>query len=117
MSGRRTGPPAAGERVRIPAGGAILLDKLGAVAIRTEPDDEHALLIELGGRLNKSDVRRTEAYLLAPGQAAELVAAVVVAVQTLNETGDPDAVVFGVVVAAAIAAERDRLAAIAAEHG
>lgn len=114
-----TGPPATGERITIPAGGAVLLDKLGAVAIRTEPADELALLLELGGRLNKFDtsIRSTKAYLMGAGHAAELIAAIVVAVQRLREAGDDEALEFARELDEAVKRERDRLGAVEGEHG
>lgn len=108
-----TGPPRAGETILLPPGSAVLLDKLGAVAIHVEPEGEVALLVELGGRLNKTDVSGTTAFLMRVGQAAELIANIVVAVHA----GDPDAQSFGDQIKAAVKAEQERLSAVEGEHG
>lgn len=59
----------------------VILDQLGGVAISTQPGADLGIYLELGGRYNKRDDRDERAYLLAVGQAAELVAELVVAGQ------------------------------------
>lgn len=113
----RTGPPAPGETIDIPPCGAVLLDTLGAVAIRVEPENDLGLLVELGGRLNKSDVRRTTGFLVTAAHAAELIANIVVAVQHLRAAGDPAALAFNDELERALERERERLGAVEGEHG
>lgn len=95
----------------------MLLDKLGAVAICVEPENELALFVELGGRLNKSDLRQTVAFLFTAGHAAELIANIVVAMQNLRANGDPVALEFNDELDRALQRERDRLTAVEGEHG
>lgn len=114
---RTTGPPAPGELVNFPPGGAVLLDRLGAVAIRTEPAGELAILLELGGRLNKQADRQTVAYLLRASQAAEVLAAIAVAVEDLARHGDTAALNFAGELDEAIVREQARLGAVEGEHG
>jgi hypothetical protein len=59
----------------------VLLDGLGAVAMHVQPGNELAVYLELTGRLNKRRERDEAAYLMRPGQAAELIADLVVAGQ------------------------------------
>lgn len=59
----------------------IILDELGAVAMRLEPGGRNAVYLELGGRFNKRTNRGQCGYVLAVGQAAELLAELVVAGQ------------------------------------
>jgi hypothetical protein len=107
------GPYTPGERVDLPPGGAVLVDKLGALAIETEPAGELAILLELGGRLNKLDERSMVAYLMAAGTVAELVANVIVAVQRLGPgKGDK----FRDELEEAIKAEQARVLATDQEH-
>lgn len=68
------------ERFTIPAGEVVLVDELGAKALLAWPAEELAVIVEIGGRRNKLDARSLESYMLAPGQAGELVAAIVNAV-------------------------------------
>lgn len=72
-------PSESPQHVELGKGGAVIVDELGAVPILTQPSNEEALLIELGGRLNKMQERRKQKYLLSPGQAAELIANIIVA--------------------------------------
>lgn len=62
------------EEIRLPPGSAILLDALGGVAILTLPKSERAILLDLGGRLNRTEHTAEYRYLLRPEQAAELIA-------------------------------------------
>jgi hypothetical protein len=85
---------------------AVLLDELGCkpirVSSRNADDGTHAVILDLGGRLNKTDVRVTHRYLLSVPQMAELLANAVVAAQT----ADPE---FGVELEQAIAREQRRI--------
>lgn len=73
----------------------VIVDELGAVATRTQPRGEMAVYLEVGGRLNKRQERDARALLLSVGQAAELMAELVVA----GHAGGP---VFGRELEAAI---------------
>lgn len=67
---------------QFPAGGAILLDALGARGIETHARGrapERAVLLDLAGRLNKRTDRYDRRFLMAVGQVAELVAELTVA--------------------------------------
>lgn len=64
---------------RIGAGEAVLLDELGAAAIETRPAGELAVILDVGGKLNRRHERVSARYLMRIGQAAELVADIVVA--------------------------------------
>jgi hypothetical protein len=57
------------------------LDKLGTLPILTEPHGELAVILDLGGRLNKTDARVSHRYVMSVGQVAELVADIVVSAQ------------------------------------
>jgi hypothetical protein len=70
------------EMVGLPEGAAVLLDKLGVLPIETTPHRQKALLMELGGRLNKTSTDWIGQFLLAPKQGAELIANIVVAART-----------------------------------
>lgn len=100
----------------IPLGkdGAVLVDESGAVAIEVTPtgggDQQTAILLELGGKLNKSDDRWKGRFLLAVGQVAELMADLAVAAKN---SGDQD---FVRELDVALAREQARIAAIDAEH-
>lgn len=59
----------------------VILDQLGAVAMRTQPRGELGIYLELGGRFNKREDRDERGYILAVGQTAELMAELVVAGQ------------------------------------
>lgn len=61
-------------RVEIGAGEAVIVDALAAHPLLTSPAAEDAVMVDLGGTLNRSDERWEGRLLLAPGQAAELVA-------------------------------------------
>lgn len=98
-----------GRMVPIPRGGAVLIDALGAVAIEARPSGEPAVLIELGGRLNKTDERWSGQFLFSVGQAAELLANVAVAG---NRAGRD----FAAELDAALTREQERIGAIEAEH-
>jgi hypothetical protein len=52
---------------------AVLLDELGCVAILTVPAEETAVVMDLGGRLNRAHSRVVHRYAMSPAQAAELV--------------------------------------------
>lgn len=66
---------------------AVIVDSIGAVGMILAPGKQRALYLEVAGRLNKRQERDEGAMLLAPGQAAELVADVVVAVQAIGDRG------------------------------
>lgn len=74
----------ASERVTPLNRDAVLLDELGCIAIRTEPEGALAVILDLGGRLNKTTARVTHRYAMSVPQAAELVANLVV---TARRTG------------------------------
>jgi hypothetical protein len=86
---------------------AVLLDELGLkpirVSARNAGDGAHAVILDLGGRLNKTDARVTHRYLLSVPQTAELIANAVVAAQT----ADPE---FAAELEQAIAVEQQRIA-------
>jgi len=75
-------PPKAGEPVHVGEGEAVLVDELGAAPILLQMSDgsapARAVLLDLGGRLNKSAERAWGRFLFAPGQAIELVAELIV---------------------------------------
>lgn len=98
-----------GRVVPLPKGGVVLVDELGALGIRTEPGGELGVLVELGGRLNKDTGRWRGQFVMSVGQAAELVANIVVGAK---RTGAE----FSASLEQALAAEQDRLDAIEAEH-
>jgi hypothetical protein len=98
------------ERVNLGEGEAILLDALGARAIRVTPSGEVALMLDLEGRLNKRPDRDIARYLLAPGHAAELVASLVAAVQRAAKES-PEGVDFAVEFERALAREQEHLVA------
>jgi hypothetical protein len=56
------------------AAGAILLDKLGSELAVTAPAGELAIVLDLGGRLNKQTEEAERRFLMRPEQAAELLA-------------------------------------------
>jgi hypothetical protein len=57
-----------------PAGKAILLDRLGSARAATKPAGELAIILDIGGRLNKQTEHVEHRFLMRPEQAAELVA-------------------------------------------
>lgn len=57
----------------------VLLDSIGAVALKLSPTGELGVYLELGGRVNKRQERDEGAYLMPPAMAAELVAELIVA--------------------------------------
>lgn len=68
----------------------ILVDALGAAAARMQPTDELAVILDVEGNRNRPPSagdyageaeRVEERYLLAPGQAAELIVDVILAVR------------------------------------
>lgn len=84
--GRNLGPSMGAEGLR-PGGitrfspdyRTVLLDSVGAVALKLSPTGELAVYLELGGRVNKRQERDEGAYLMPPAMGAELVAEVIVA--------------------------------------
>lgn len=78
----------AGEFIAIALGPgeAVILDMLGAEAIETQPAGETAILLELGGRLNKSADRWRGKFLMSAPQSAELIATIVVAARRGGST-------------------------------
>jgi hypothetical protein len=66
-------------QVDIGAGEAVLVDELGAHPLLTSPAAEDAVMLDLGGKLNRRDERWSGRMLMSPGQAAELVAELIAA--------------------------------------
>jgi hypothetical protein len=64
---------AAGDRIPLHRD-AVILDELGCKAILTEPSNELAVVLDLGGRLNRTPARVEHRYIMSAGQAAELIA-------------------------------------------
>jgi hypothetical protein len=56
------------------AAGVILLDRLGSEMAVTKPAGELAIILDLGGRLNKQTEDAERRFLMRPEQAAELLA-------------------------------------------
>lgn len=102
------------EHINLGAGDAILLDALGARAIRVSPSNEVGLMLDLEGRLSKTKDRYFGRYLLSAGQAAELVASLVAAVQRTTQES-PEGVDFAVEFERALAREQEHLVAYDAE--
>lgn len=96
------------QRVNLAEGEAILLDSLGARAIRLQPSGTVALMLDIEGRLNKTEARDVVRYLLSPGAAAELMAALVAAVQRAVQES-PEGVDFAVELERALAREQEHL--------
>lgn len=94
------------EHINLGAGDAILLEALGARAIRVTPSNEIGLMLDLEGRLNRREDRYFSRYLLSPGQAAELVASLVAAVQRTTQES-PEGVDFAVEFEHALAREQE----------
>lgn len=92
-----------GTRVDLAAGEGVLLEALGALAVRTEPAGELALVVDLAGKLNKRPDRVHTRYLMAPGQAGELIAEILVAAQALGDAA------FAVSMEAALARKQREL--------
>lgn len=70
------------EFVPVHTGDAILLTGVGSFVIRTKPANELALALDLEGKLNKLDIVDAHRFLMSAGQAAELVAEIVVMATT-----------------------------------
>lgn len=102
--------PKSEERVNLGEGEAILLDALGARVIWLQPSDEVALMLDLEGRLNKSPERDVARYLMTVDQAAELVAALVVATHRTMQGDMPLGQKFGEQFEQALRREQLRLA-------
>jgi hypothetical protein len=98
------------ERINLGAGDAILLDSLGARAIRLTPSNRVGVMVDLEGRLNKREDRHFGRYLLSPGQAAELVASLVAAVQRATQESS-EGMDFAVEFERALAREQEHLIA------
>jgi hypothetical protein len=75
------------ERTELDTGDAVLLDAIGATAVRFDPSSEVGLVLDLEGRLNKLAIRDVHRYILSAGMAAELVARLVVAAQMAEPGG------------------------------
>jgi hypothetical protein len=103
------------ERINLGAGEAILLDSLGARAIRVSPNDQIGVMVDLEGRLNRREDRHFGRYLLSPGQAAELVASLVAAAQRASQESS-EGLNFGVEFERALAREQEHLVADDAER-
>lgn len=54
--------------------GVILLDRLGSAMAFTTPHGELAVMLDIGGRLNKQTEDVEHRFLMRPEQAAELIA-------------------------------------------
>lgn len=69
--------------------GGVLLDALGAKVVRTLPSGQVAVVLDLAGRVNKSESgeREEHRYAFSAGMAAELVAELVVAGQEAATAG------------------------------
>jgi hypothetical protein len=94
--------------IQLDTGDAMLLDALGAQAVALRLGDgepEIGICLDLEGRLNKLQIRDAHRYLLAPGQAAELIAELVVAAQAAAAQS-PAGRAFAVELEAAIAREQ-----------
>lgn len=76
---RRLAGDQVGDELRLDAGDAILLDRLGAAPIETRPEGTLAIVLDVGGRLNKRTDDVENRYLMRPGQAVELVTELVTA--------------------------------------
>lgn len=85
---------------------AVLLDEVGASPIEVQATGGGlgglGTVLDLGGRLNKTDTRVTHRYLMTVPQTAELIANLVVAAQTAARD-------FGEQLEQAIAAEQERV--------
>lgn len=88
----------------------VILDQLGAVALRSQPAGELGIYLELAGRYNKREDRDERAYLLSVGQTAELIAELIVA----GHAGGPD---FSRELEAAIARKQRERGLVAEEPG
>lgn len=87
---RVLGIEGAAEVVLLPGGAGVILDELGAKALMSRPTHggphEPAVLLELGGRINKTGKRyHPQQFLMSPGQAAELVAEIAGAATNFDE--------------------------------
>lgn len=71
------------EPIDLPAGAGIIVDRLGSVAVITAPAAEAAIVLDLGGRLNKQEDDVEHRYLFAPGQVTELIVDLVGSLQLL----------------------------------
>jgi hypothetical protein len=87
--------PDESNRVPMDVGDAVLCDAVGAQAVRFEAMDEVGLILDLEGRLNKLQVRVAHRYALRAGQAAELIAELVVASQVAAGKGSELAITGG----------------------
>lgn len=77
--------PPAGEPMEMAPGACILLDVMGSMAIQTQPDGDAMVMVDLEGKLNKKDERAVTRWLMAVGQAAELVVDIVLATKALPQ--------------------------------
>lgn len=66
------------DHVPLDTGDAIILSGIGTMVIRTQPANEVAVVLDLEGKLNKLDIVDAHRYLMSAGQAAELVAEIIV---------------------------------------
>lgn len=100
-----------GERVETGTD-VLLMDAVGAKAVRLERDGQDVgigLVLDLEGRLNKTPERAHRRAMLSAGQAAELIAALVVAAQVAQRELGDDGVLFSAELEAAVAREQARL--------
>lgn len=75
------------DKIPLDTGDAIILTGLGSRVIRLEPTAEIGLLLDLEGRLNKLDIVDAHRYIMTAGQAAELIADVIVSGQAAASEG------------------------------
>jgi hypothetical protein len=109
---RQDGAPVSARQQRAGVGDVMILDAIGSLVIKTEPDGDVMLMLDLEGRLNKLQVRDVHRYVMTAGQAAELLAELVVAGQQAAHGGSPLGITegkeFAAELEAAIAAEQQR---------
>lgn len=83
---RRPNPVVDGEYVALSGDeDVVIVEKLGTAAIRTQPHNELAVVMDVGGRLNKQNERRERRFIMSPEIAAELVADIVVSATEFPE--------------------------------
>lgn len=97
------------ERPHFDAAGAVLVDELGVLAAEMHPTGELAVVLDIGGRVTNRTERERNRYLMRAGQAAELIAEIVVAAQRLEPH-------FRHELDRAIKREQERIAAVDSEH-
>lgn len=63
----------------------VIVERIGTAAIRTTPHNELAVVMDIGGRLNKREETRERRFIMSPEIAAELVADIVVSATEFPE--------------------------------